>query len=319
MAHYDIAPFKEAVADMLTRRSKILYFPLLAASIVLLAAYFHSQREEISTVATAEIISANKLQLASKGASSIDTIKHIIQRNHQKLNQENDLSSSYWSTRTAIKAENIIEQAWAQGKDELAKELEEILYSRCAKIEYLILAEEKDADWTLQKLEDYCEGYTHTLSDEEYNERIDVRVRKIMRRTKQQEKQLAKIDSHMLLDSLVDMIVRATSSSEIDELNAILHEILLNKPEVSLPNLPFPYTPSEYRAYEDAYYVAIDLYNCYKFGGCDAENYKTLIFCSMIGQCLPGWSMYDLYQNTMSANQLENVTVILNYIISRSI
>ncbi|MCF6264774.1 MAG: hypothetical protein L3J24_14470 [Xanthomonadales bacterium] len=314
-----MSPFTEAVADMLTRRSKTLYFSLLAVSIALLAAYFYSQREEISTVATAEFISGDKLQAVSKDASAIDTIKHTIQENHEKLNQENDLRPSYWSTKTTIQAENIIEQAWAQGKDELAKELEENLYAQCSKIEYFVLAAGEDADWTTQKLEDYCEGYTHTLSDEEYNERIDVRVSKIMRRTKQQEKQLAKVDSHMLLDALADMIVRAASADEIDELNAILHEILLNKPEVSLPNLPFPYTPVTYRAYEDAYYVAIYLYSCYKFGGCDAENFKTLIFCSKIGQCLPGWSMYDLYQNAMSANQLENVSVILNYIISRSI
>lgn len=265
-------------------------------------------------IATGKNISQNsadseKNKLISK-LKSINSVSIIT-------SSDNEIIKNFIVSLDAAAAMDIIDKAYTDGNDSLAHKLEAQLYGRCAGLPYMSADYEDDPNTKpFMEIESaYCASYTEVISHEEFSSRTSVLYKESELENLQLKTKIKNLNLSDQASAIVHQIVNSKTRSSLDLTNALLHQLHQTKPEISFTKLEYPYFP---RVAFDSYFSAIDLYGCFKFGGCESGQYIANWHCiNAAGLCRPGWSVYDYYGNNLSSNQLENVILILEFLLSQ--
>jgi len=203
----------------------------------------------------------------------------------------------------------LIQQLFADGKDVLAKALLDELHRRCGYKAYF----EPTPDtrpWVFEKVVRYCENYDSSLYNKLLSEGVEFKIANpnILSLTSSEE-----TDIDILSKDFLDMLTQMNYSPShfmFDVSNTIGYfsgdlGIHLNLGQSDNIN---SFHVSKVQS------VAIELYECQKFGGCGVDSHQVLSYCFIDRSCVEGWSLMDYYQNTLSQVNFNEVMNILSFI-----
>lgn len=225
-----------------------------------------------------------------------------------------NLARNFESAVSAEAAQSVILEAYNAGEVELAELLETELHSRCQEHNsttgYRI--EFKRTKWAFDNIEKYCSSYTPVMDMEEYLNRL---AQKFARKTHESSKLFEKYldsDPEEADIDFADHIARASDATEIDAALAALEMLhtLGMSPSLGQDKTSFSTPDQELRLKQ----IALEMYECYLFGGCGSEGMTTQVTCGLTGQCDPGRSMYDFYLYTLSPAEYEQAELMFKYL-----
>jgi hypothetical protein len=222
-----------------------------------------------------------------------------------------ELVFDFETAENAGAAMMVIEQAYESGDDILAGDLELKLHARCAFIAGFDAPFERTS-WALDRINEFCNSYSATISDEEYLERLPI-LGKI--ETSQLLKHYSTLNPEEIEADYSWLMANASFPQDIKSGINVL-EILSAR---GMP-IPMGQHDASYASPGQAFNVrrtALQMYSCYRFGGCGPNDYLTQETCVLSGQCERGWSMIDYYANTMSPIDFDLAIDIVNYLYDR--
>ncbi len=300
-------------------KPKFVLLITLAAS-VLVASYLYStintsKLEPTESNPVTPIVTDKNISKNSEKEKLISKLKSI---NSDTIitSSDDEIIKEFMVSLNAAAAMDIIDQAYSDGNDSLAYNLETKLYARCTGLELISAMYETIPNTSsFEEIKSYCASYTEVISGEEHNLRSTALTKEARLESSQLKTKIKNLNLSDQANAIANQIVNSTTRSSLDFTNALVLKLHQTNPEFSFTQLKYPYYPG---SGPDPYFVAIDLYGCIKFGGCESGQYVAQWHCiNSAGMCQPRWSSYDYYGNNLSSNQLENVILILQFLLDQ--
>jgi hypothetical protein len=302
-------------------KNKFLFISLLATSLLVVSySYLFRQpttldnknigTQDIESVKSTTAITRKKL------------VKTLINKfPSDKKSARDQLLVNFNAVLDADGAMAIIDQTYKNGDEELARQLEAILYSRCASIKEGPNPLLEDLQpWAVQNMREYCGPYTEALLEDEFEKQ----ARSVLLYASDQgslERKLKRLPRNELDNEVANLVINAKLPVDLRSAYLLVHDLTTTGYDISLGEINRNNMVTGRLDFSDTYYAAFDLYGCYRFGGCEVNQFKILQICMISGQCKQGqrWSVYDYYGNALSQNNLENVLIILQYLFDKQI
>jgi hypothetical protein len=222
------------------------------------------------------------------------------------------LTSSYLTAHTAQEARSVIEDIRLSGDSTLANDLERELHGNCGFLDGFKPPYERTR-WAYEKLVEYCSSY-QAPTDVSSVGTPNISVSKGLRHSDFMNK-FSEMEFEEFEDYFADSVANAESMQQVRAAESMAKYLQesgtpltfgLKKDRMSAPGSD----SSTLRA-------AFTLFACTRFGGCRPDDFQTLQYCTLTGNCEQGWDMQDIYSYTLPPLEYERVASIVQYISQR--